>query len=258
MARIHPTAVVDPRAKLADDVVIGPHVVIGDEVELADGVEIISHASVTGRTSVGAGTRVFPFVVLGTEPQVRGFSGETTALAIGQRNIIREHVSIHVGTRSGGACTRIGDDNMIMNNVHIAHDCRVGSHCELSSFSGLAGHVVLEDHVVLGAMTGVHQFVRVGESAFTGANSMLNRDVPPFVRVAGDRARFAGMNTLGLERRGFSQEALAQLKHALHLLFHSKLLLAQALERVTSECGGCPEVVRLLDFLTRSERGFVR
>ena len=240
MARIHPTAVVDPRAKLADDVVIGPHVVIGDEVELADGVEIISHASVTGRTSVGAGTRVFPFVVLG------------------QRNIIREHVSIHVGTRSGGACTRIGDDNMIMNNVHIAHDCRVGSHCELSSFSGLAGHVTLEDHVVLGAMTGIHQFVRVGESAFTGANSMLNRDVPPFVRVAGDRARFAGMNTFGLERRGFSHETLAQLKHALHLLFHSKLLLAQALERVTSECGGCPEVVRLLDFLTRSERGFVR
>ena len=258
MARIHPTAVVDPRAKLADSAQVGPYSVIGEGVELAEDVAIGSHVHIAGRTSIGARTRVSPFAILGSDPQVRGFSGETTALAIGEDNIIREYVSIHIGTRKGGGCTRIGDDNLIMNNVHIGHDCQVGSHCELTSFSGMGGHVVLEDHVVLGGMAGVHQFVRIGESVFTGGNSMLVKDAPPFARVAGDRARFLGLNTIGLVRRGFSEETIAKLKHAMHLLFHSKLLLEVALERVERDCAGCPEVARLVDFLRRSERGFIR
>jgi len=258
MARIHPTAVVDPRAKLAEDVSVGPYVVIGEDVELAEGVEIGSHVNIMGRTAIGARTRVFPFAILGSDPQVRGFSDETTALAIGGGNVIREYVSIHIGTRKGGSCTRIGDDNMIMNNVHIAHDCQIGSHCVLAAFSGMGGHVAIEDHVVLGGMTGIHQFVRVGESVFTGGNSMLTKDAPPFTRVAGDRARFVGLNTIGLERRGFPHATIAKLKHAMHLLFHSKLLLEPALESVERDCGDSPEVARLVHFLRQSERGFIR
>lgn len=258
MARIHPTAVVDPRAKLADDAAIGPYVVIGGDVELAGGVDVLSHVHIMGRTTVGARTRIFPFSVLGADPQVRGLGDRATSLSIGADNVIREHVSIHLGSGPNGSCTKIGDGNLIMNHVHIAHDCRVGSHCELAAYSGISGHVLIEDHVVLGGMTGIHQFVRIGESAFTGGNTMLTRDAPPFARVTGDRARFAGLNTVGLVRRGFSRATIAALKHAMHLLFHSKLRLAPALERVGRECGGVPEVAQLTGFLRRSERGFVR
>jgi len=255
---IHPTAVVDPCAKVADDVEVGPYVVVGEGVELAPGVEVGSHAHIEGRTLVGAGTRIFPFAVIGTEPQVRGFSGPTSALIIGRNNVIREYAAIHVGTGGGGGCTRIGDDNLIMNNVHIAHDCQVGSHCIIATFTALAGHVAVEDHAVFGAMTGVHQHTRIGESAFTGANSMISMDAPPFSRVAGDRARFIGLNTVGLDRRGFAPEVVATLRHAFHLLFQSKLRFGIAVARVERECGESPEVTRLLDFLRRSERGFIR
>lgn len=258
MASIHATAVVDPRAKIADDVEIGPYAVIGEGVELASGVEIGSHAHLEGATVVGTGTRIFPFAVIGTEPQVRGFEGPTSALVIGRNNVIREFAAIHVGTADGGGCTRIGDDNLIMNNVHVAHDCQIGSHCIIATFTALAGHVVVEDYVVFGAMTGVHQFARIGESAFTGANSMVSMDAPPFSRVAGDRARFIGLNTLGLQRREFPAETVATLKHAFHLLFQSKLRLEPAIARVEQECPDCPEVDRLLAFLRSSERGFIR
>ena len=254
---IHPTAVIDPGAKLADDVRIGPYAVIGEGVELASGVEIGSHVHLEGSTVIGAGTRVFPFAMIGAEPQVRGFSGPAAALVIGQNNVIREYAAIHVGTVDGGGCTRIGDDNLIMNNVHVAHDCQIGSHCVIATFTALAGHVVIEDYVNIGAMTGVHQFARIGESAFTGANSMISKDTLPFSRVAGDRARFMGVNTIGLNRRDFAEQTIDTLRHAFHLLFHSKLLLEAALARVEEECSG-PEVDRLLSFLRTSERGFIR
>jgi UDP-N-acetylglucosamine acyltransferase len=256
--RIHPTAVVAPGAKLAPEVRIGPYAVIGPEVELAAEVEIGPHATLSGRTSVGERTRIFASCVIGTEPQIVGFAGEPTRLVIGRDNIIREFAAIHVGSPKGVGCTRIGDGNYLLNNVHVAHDCQIGSNCVLASYSALAGHVVVEDYAVFGAMTGVHQHVRIGESAFTGANSMISKDAPPFARVAGDRARFAGLNRVGLERRGFSEATLAALKHAFHLLFQSKLRLEQAVERVEAECRGVPEVSRLLAFLRHSERGFIR
>ena len=189
---------------------------------------------------------------------MRGFDGQTSALLIGENNVIREYAAIHVGTAGGGGCTRIGDDNLIMNNVHIAHDCQIGSHCIIATFTALAGHVVVEDHVVFGAMTGVHQYARIGESAFTGANSMVAKDAPPFARVAGDRARFVGLNTIGLKRREFPAETIATLKHAFHLLFHSRLRLEPAVKRVERECADSPEVAKLLTFLSGSERGFIR
>ena len=254
---IHPTAVVDPGAKLADDVELGPYSVVGDGVELASGVKVSSHVILVGRTTVGARTRIFPFSVIGEEPQVQGVEGETS-LHIGRDNIIREYASIHAGSPIGEGCTRIGDGNFILNNVHIAHDCQIGSGCIIASFSAMAGHVVVEDYAVLGAMVGIHQFCRIGESSFTGASTKLSKDVAPFSKVMGERAHFAGVNSVGMKRRGFPPEKIAELKHAYHLLFQSKLRLAPAMQRVERECGGSPEVRRLLDFLTSSKRGVTR
>jgi UDP-N-acetylglucosamine acyltransferase len=258
VAQIHPSAVVDSGAVLADSVEIGPLSWIGPEVELGEDVHVGAHAVIAGRTRIAAGTRVHPFACLGGTPQDKEFSGEETSLEIGERNVIREHVTIHVGTSRGGGCTRIGDDNFIMNTAHIAHDCRIGSHCIIASFSGLAGHVTVEDHAVLGAYTGVHQFCRVGESVMAASNAKLSLDAPPFSMVAGDRAHLVGANTVGLKRRGFSDETRRQIKHAFHLLFHSQLRLPAALTAVRAELPDAPEVERLLVFLEKTERGFCR
>lgn len=258
MADIHPTAVVAPGAKLAEDVRVGAFATVGPEVELGPGVSVAAHADVGGRTRVGARTRIFPFAAVGGEPQDRSFSGEATRLEIGADNVIREHVTVHVGTRKGGGFTRIGDDNLIMNGAHVAHDCQIGSHCIVASFCGLAGHVTVGDHAVLGAYTGVHQFSRVGESVMTAANSMLSQDAPPFAMVAGDRARLVGVNVIGLRRRGFPEETLRAVKHAFHVLFGSKLRQEEALGRLRGEGAPLPDVERLLRFLETSERGVCR
>lgn len=258
MPNIHPTAVVDPGAKLADDVTIGALATVGGEVELGSGVELGPHVCVAGRTRVGARTRIYPFAVLGLTPQVLGFDGRAGDLVIGEDNEIREHVTIHVGLPGHGGVTSIGSHNLIQNGFHIAHDCRIGDHCVLAGMSGFAGHVLVEDFAVVGAMSGVHQFVRIGESAFTAGNSMVSKDVAPFSKVAGDRARFVGVNTINLERRGFAKERIATIKHAYHLLFQSKLPFAEACRRVEGECGGSPDVQHLLQFLRSAERGFVR
>ena len=172
--------------------------------------------------------------------------------------MIREHVTIPVGTPKGGGCTRIGDDNLIMNTAHIAHDCRIGSHCVIASYCGLAGHVEVQDHAVLGAYTGVHQFARVGESVMAASNAKLSLDAPPFAMVAGDRARLVGLNSVGLRRRGFDAGTIRSLKHAFHVLFSSRLRLEAAVARLQEELPGLREVERLLDFLRKSERGFCR
>lgn len=258
MPRIHPTACVEEGAILADDVVVGPLSFVGSEVELGAGVEIGSHVSLSGRTRIGPGSRVFPFACLGGPPQDRDFRGETTRLEIGAGTVIREHVTIHVGTTRGGGCTRVGDDNFIMNGAHIGHDCQIGSHTIIASFCGLAGHVKVEDFAVLGAYTGVHQYARVGESVMAASGAMLSLDAPPFAMVAGDRARLVGLNSVGLERRGFSDKTHGEIKHAFHLIFASRLPLEQALARVDEEVGGVPEVERLVSFLRKTERGFCR
>ena len=258
MPNIHPTAVVDPGAKLADDVTVGPLAVIGSEVELGPGVEIGPHVCIAGRTRIGARTRVYPFAVLGQTPQIKNFDGRAGELLIGEDNEIREHVSIHVGLPDHGGITSLGNHNLLQNGFHVAHDCRIGSHCVLAGMSGFGGHCIVEDFAVVGAMSGIHQFVRVGESAFTAANSMVTKDVPPFVKVAGDRARFVGVNTINLERRGFDKDRIATIKHAYHVLFQSKLPFETACERVEAECGESRDVRHLLAFLRSAERGFVR
>jgi UDP-N-acetylglucosamine acyltransferase len=255
---VHPSAVVASGAELAEGVEIGPFAVIGPEVVLAEGVSVGPHAVLQGRTRVGLGTRIFPHACLGGEPQDRDYASEPTDLEIGRGNVIREHVTIHVGTQRGGGCTRIGDDNLIMNGAHVAHDCQIGSRCVIASFSGLAGHVVVEDHAVLGAYTGVHQHSRVGESVMSASNAKLSLDAPPFSLVAGDRARLAGLNSVGLRRQGASRDTIRQLKRAFRIIFGSRLRLTEAVMRVQDELSGVPEVERLVGFLQESERGFCR
>ncbi len=256
--RIHPTAIVEAGAVLANDVEIGPLAVVGPHVELCAGVSIGAHATVIGCTRIGSRTRVFPYACLGGEPQIKAFTGDAPRLEIGRDNVIREHTSIHVGSPEGDGCTRIGDDNLIMNAAHIGHDCQIGSRCIVASFCGLAGHVRVEDHAVLGAYTGVHQHARVGESVMAASNAKLSQDAPPFSMVAGDRARLVGVNHVGLRRRNFSGEAMRSVKRAFHIVFHSKLRLESALRRVREELGNSPEVERLVCFLETSERGFCR
>jgi UDP-N-acetylglucosamine acyltransferase len=258
MLDVHATAIVDPKARLGANVRIGPWSLIGPDVVLGDDVDVGAHVVVTGRTTVGPRTRLFPFAAVGGDPQDKSFAGESTELLIGADNVIREHVTIHVGTPRGGGSTRLGDDNLIMNGCHIGHDCSIGSHCIFAAFTGLAGHVVVEDHVVLAAYTGVHQFARVGESVMAAANAKISKDCAPFSLIAGDRARLAGVNVVGLRRRGFSPETVRAIRRAYHVLFYSKLRFETALARVREEGMITPEVQRLVAFLEKSERGFTR
>lgn len=258
MAHVHPTAVVEHGARLAPDVEVGAHAFVGSQVELSSGVVLEPHAVVKGRTRIGERTQVHSFASLGGPPQDRSADGTPADLIIGSGNVFRENVTVHVGTFGGGGLTRIGNDNYLMNGTHVGHDCRIGSGCVLASFSGLAGHVVVDDHAVLGAYTGVHQFARIGESAMSASNAKLSRNAPPFGLVAGDRARLMGLNHVGIARRGFSKATRTALSGAYHLLFRSKLLLALAIERTRDEWGNVPEVGRLVDFLETSERGFCR
>lgn len=249
---------VDPRAELAEDVAVGPFAVVGPDVTLDAGVEILPGAHVTGHTRIGARTRIFSYAVVGEAPMDKKFAGEVSYLEIGRDNVIREHATVHVGTEKGGGVTRIGDGNLVMNGAHVAHDVQIGNQVILASFVGCAGHVEVGDYAVLGAYTGVHQFARVGESVMTAANTMLAQDAPPFALMAGDRAHVAGINVVGLKRRGFSPEIRRAIKHAYHVLFSSKLPLAEAIGRVRKEGDASPEVARLLRFLETSERGIAR
>lgn len=258
MSEIHPSAIVDPRAKIGENVSIGPFVTVGPEVELAAGVELRPHSHVVGRTLVGEGTRIFPFASIGEEPQDKSFSGEETELVIGRGNVIRENAVIHVGTRKGGGRTRIGDDNLIMNGVHIGHDSVIGSHCIIASQCALGGHVTVEDYATVGGLTGIHQFARVGESAMVAALSGLTKDAPPFSLVAGERATLRGLNVVGIKRRDMPARSRSQLRRAYHILFGSKQRLEPALEQVRAEGLDSDEVGRLIAFLSSSDRGFCR
>lgn len=252
MARVHPSAVVDPAAKLADDVVVGPYAVIGEGVELSPGVVVGPHTLITGRSFLGPGTRVHAFCALGGDPQLRD-GGAGTTLVIGRGNVLREYVSVHTGSLPPG--TRIGDGNLLLHGSHVGHDCQVGSGCEIGSHALLAGHVCIGDHAVLGAEVAVQQFGRVGELAYVAATTKLRVDVPPFARAAGLRPRFAGVNRVGLRRRGFAEETIEALGRSFHLLFRSRLRRSQALERVRGECGERPEVQRVCHFLAEARRG---
>jgi UDP-N-acetylglucosamine acyltransferase len=256
--RVHPTALVDPAAQLGDDVEIGPFAVVGPDVQLARGVVLRSHVVVCGRTSIGEGTVVYPFTSIGDAPQDLKYRGETTQVVIGRDNQIREHVTIQRGTAFGGGRTVVGDHNLLMVGVHLGHDCRVGSHIIMGNGVLLAGHVQIEDYATLYGQTAVQQFLRVGESAFLAAKAGLMQDLPPFVWSQGHPARALRVNRVGLERRGFEPQRIADIERAFRMIFRSKLPPRESLDAVREHLGSSPDVQRLVSFLEKSERGFVR
>lgn len=255
---IHPTAVVSPRARIGNNCQIGPYSIIGDEVELEDDVQLDSHCVIDGHTFIGEGTRVFPFVSIGLAPQDLKYSGEPSITRVGRRNMIREFVTIHRGTKGGGMLTQIGDDCLLMAQAHVAHDCVLGNGVIMANAATLAGHVIIEDNANVGAYSGVHQFCRVGKEAYIGGYSVVVKDALPYALTVGNHARCYGLNTTGLKRRGHSREALKSLHRAFHLLLASKLNTSQALEKIREEIQDSPEVDILVQFIETSGRGVVK
>lgn len=219
MALIHPTAVIEAGAKLGERVSVGPFCMVGPDVELGDEVQLLSHVVVAGRTKIGNGTRIFPFASIGHQPQDLKYHGEPSRLEIGARNTIREHVTINPGTEGGGMVTRIGDECLFMVASHVAHDCRIGNHVIIVNNVLLGGHIEIGDYAVIGGGAAVHQFVRIGQHAMVGGMSGVEADVIPFGMVLGNRAHLAGLNLVGLKRRGFDREDIHQLRAAYRLLF---------------------------------------
>lgn len=256
---IDPSAQVHPSARLGTDVTIGPWTVVGPEVEIGEGTVVGPHVVLRGPMRIGRNNRIFQFCSLGEEPQDKKYRGETeTRVEIGDGNTIREFVTINRGTVQGGGLTRVGDENWIMAYVHIAHDCLVGSRTVFANHATLAGHVTVEDHAILGGFTGVHQYCRVGAHAFCAIASVVVKDVPPFVVVAGNTARARGLNREGLKRHGVPAETIERLRHAYRVLCRQNLTLPEALRQLDDLALATPEVGRMADFIRGSERGIVR
>lgn len=249
MAQIHPTAIVEPGAKLDETVVIGPYCHIGAEVELAAGVVLHGHAVVAGRTSIGANTRIFPFASIGHEPQDLKYAGEESRLIIGRDNIIREHVTMNPGTAGGGMETRVGDGCLFMVGVHVAHDCRIGNKVVMANNATLGGHVVISDNAVLGGLSAVHQFVRIGQHAMIGGMSGVERDVIPYGSVMGDRARLSGLNIVGMQRRGFARDEIQALRSAFQILFGENGTLSQRVDEIAEKYRNVHAVQDIVDFI---------
>src|SRR6266498_3007619 len=256
--KIHPTAVVSPKARIASDCFIGPYSIIGDDVELESGVRLDSHCVIDGHTVIGQDTRIFPFVSIGLESQDLKYKGEASQTRIGRRNRIREFVTIHRGSAGGGMLTQTGDDCLIMAQAHIAHDCKLGNEVIMANAATLAGHVTIDDRANIGAYSGVHQFCRVGREAYIGGYSVVVKDALPFALTVGNHARCYGLNTTGMKRRGYSKEAIKSLHRAFHILLSSKLNTSQALERIGEELKDSAEVDSLVEFIQTSSRGVVK
>lgn len=256
---IHPSASVDPAARLGANVRVGPFTSIGPEVEIGEGCVIGGHCSITGPARIGRDNRIVGHAAIGGDPQDKKFKGERTELVIGDRNIIREFVTINRGTGAGGGCTRIGDDNWLLAYTHIAHDCVVGNHCVFSNNATLAGHVEIGDHVILSGFVGIHQFCRIGAHAFIGMGAFVNGDVPPFVMVAQEGyGRPRGINSEGLKRRGFNAERISAIKRAYRALYVAGSSLDEARGKLGELAGESDDVRALLDFIEAGERPLLR
>lgn len=258
-ALIHPTAQIDPGAVIGADVGIGAYSVIGAEVEIGDGTVIGPHVVIDGPTRIGRDNRISQFASIGNSPQDKKWEGERTELVIGDRNLIREFVTINRGTGDGGGVTRIGDDNWLLAYVHIAHDCQVGNHVVFSNYSALAGHVHIGDWVIISGYAGVHQFCKVGAHAFIGMGCLVGSDVPPFVMMANEQhGRPRGINSEGLKRRGFDAPRISAIKRAYRTLYMAGLSLPEAREQLAAQAQGSDDVRAMLDFLDHSERSLAR
>jgi UDP-N-acetylglucosamine acyltransferase len=255
---IHHTAIVSPEAEIGSDVFIGPYCRIGDRVRIGNGCRFDSHVVVEGPMAMGENNHFFPFGTIGLPPQDLKYKGEETFLTIGSHNVFREYVNIHRGTQGGGGHTKIGDHNFLMVNVHIAHDCVLGNHIIMANAATLAGHVVIEDHATIGAFSGVHQFCRVGTHGYVGGYSVITKDVLPYSKTVSERSTHAfGVNTIGLERKGFTSEQISNIKAAFRLLLQAKLNTSQAVEEIRNKIRSA-EVQVLLDFIEASSRGVIK
>ena len=255
---IHPTAQVDPGARLGARVSVGAFSIIGPEVDIGEGTTIGSHCVIAGPTRIGNDNRIHSHAALGGDPQDKKFAGERTELVIGDRNSIFEFTTFSRGTGDGGGVTRIGDDNWIMAYVHIAHDCIVGSNTIMANNATLGGHAVIEDFAILGGFVGVHQFCRIGAHAFIGMGSLINGDVPPFVMVATKYAAPRGINAEGLKRRGFEPERIAAIKRAYRTLYMSGKPMAETKQELSDAARESVDVRQMLEFIERSDRGLLR
>jgi len=256
--RIHPTAVVAAGAEIDADVEIAPYAVIGAKVRLGRGTRVGAHAVIDGRTTIGCHNQIFQLASIGAAPQDLKYRGEDSQLIIGDHNIIREFATLNPGTTGGGMITRLGDANLLMNYSHIGHDCILGSHNIVANGAQLAGHVIIEDYVVIGGLVGILQFIKVGESAILGGGAMVTQDVPPYCNATGDRAELHGLNLIGLKRRNFSPELVRDLKRAYRIVFRSGLKVADAIARVRAEIPHSREVDHFLAFIQSSTVGVCR
>lgn len=259
MPHIHPTAIVEPGAEIASSARIGPYCLVGAGVTLGEDVELVSHVVAAGRTSIGDGTRIFPFASIGHQPQDLKYQGESSALVIGKRNLIREHVTMNPGTAGGGLVTRVGDDCAFLASAHVAHDCIVGDRVVMVNNATLAGHVIVGDHAVIGGLSAVHQFVRIGAHAMIGGMTGVERDVIPYGSVLGNRARLIGLNIVGLQRRGFSREEIQALRTAYQMLFGEDTgTMAERAVEVATRFAGIKPVQDIIDFIrAENSRGLV-
>lgn len=255
---IDPRAVIDPTAELDSSVTIGAYSIIGANVQIDAGTCIAPHVMIKGHTRIGKENKIYQFSSLGEDPQDKKYAGEVTYLEIGDRNEIREYCTMNRGTVQGGGMTRIGNDNWIMAYTHFAHDCIVGNHTIFANGASLAGHVTIDDYVILGGFSLVHQFCSMGKYSFSGASSLIFKDVPPFVTVWGNRAEAYGLNKEGLKRHGFSPETIQALHNAYKTIYRSNHTTEQAIEILSEKVAEFPEVGLMVDFLKNSKRGIVR
>ncbi|MBI4864202.1 MAG: acyl-ACP--UDP-N-acetylglucosamine O-acyltransferase [Candidatus Riflebacteria bacterium] len=255
---IHPTAIVDPGARLHRSVEVGPWCVVGPEVTIGEGTILLHNTTVTGRAAIGASNRIGPYAAIGLPPQHIHDDGSGSSVEIGDKNVIREFVTIHLATKLGGSLTKLGNDNYLMAYAHIAHDCKIGNNVIVANACNLGGHVTVKDRAVLGGMAGFHQFVTVGEFTMVGGASAVRNDVPPYCMVEGNTARLRGLNLIGLKRNGFTADTVRCLKRAYRVLFRSRLTVDQAARDLERELGGWEVVRNLVEFVRTSKRGVCR
>lgn len=255
---IHPTAIIDPKAELDADVVVGPYSIIRGDVQIGKGTIIGPHVTIEPYVTIGPQCQIYQYSSIGGEPQDMKFKGEKTYLKIGRGTIIRECVTVNRGTGAGGGLTEVGEGNFLMAYTHIAHDCKTGRSVILANNATLAGHITIGDYATIGGLVAIHQFVRVGNYAYVGGKTVVVKDIPPYVIAAGDRATLHGINTVGLKRHGFQPSTLSALKKTYRTCFRIGLTLNEAVERVKADVEQLPEVVDFINFLQSSQRGITR
>ena len=255
---IHPTAVVEPGARVHPTCEIGPYAVVGGDVVLGPRNVLLAHAIVKGHTTLGEGNRVFSHAVVGEIPQDLKYRGEPSRLVVGDRNTFRECVTINIGTEGGGGVTTVANDCLFMAYSHVGHDCTIGDGAIIANSVALAGHILIEDHVHISGLAAAHQFTRIGRLAFVSGLTGVAMDVPPYCTVAGSRAELAGLNTVGMQRAGMSEEQVGRVKAAYRILFRSNLGLAEAVTQLERELGAHPEIAHLVAFVKGSQRGITR